>query len=216
MNESNFKIGGIYDKRTFLALKEIGINHFEFDFRPRSFNFIQKYVLEEILKSSTLGHEKIFLHFSNEADFVVKDIISLFDSFAITPHLVFSDDQEPSYYSQFDLPFFWHYRAEKKIKDIMKDELNKGIIFDLEFLDELYQKQTITSFTSNFLSIPGAFEKEIAIKMDWGKVLPKLIDELFSPSIIEMGINTNVEICYRNVDARKVINSINFIKNQSC
>lgn len=216
MSEANFKIGGIYDKRTFLSLKEIGISHFEFDFRPRSFNFIQKYVLEEIVKSSMIGNEVLYLHFANEADFIIKDIVSLFDNTSIKPILVFSDDQSSEYYSQFNLDYYWHYRADKKIKEILNSSLNKGIIFDLEFLDELYQKQTITTFTSNFLSMPNALTKELAVKLDWGKSIPRIIEELMSPQIIEMGINPNVEICYRNVDTRKVVNSINFVKNQSC
>lgn len=216
MSDASIKISGIYDKRTFLALREIGMSYFEFDFRPRSFNFIQKYVLEEILKTQIIGSEKIFLHFANEADFIVRDIASLFDDQLMKPHLVFSDDLEASYYDQFQLPYFWHYRADKKIKDIVASEYNKGIIFDLEFLDDLYKKQTLTSFVSNFLSLKSAINKEIIIKLDWGQVLPRLIEELLGPSLIEMSINTNVEVCYRNVDTKKVLNSINFLKNQSC
>ena len=68
----NLKVSGLYNHRIIKQLNELGINSFEFDFRPRSFNFIQKYVLEEIIKEINLG-EKIFLHFANEVDFIIND-----------------------------------------------------------------------------------------------------------------------------------------------
>ena len=211
----NLKVSGLYNHRIIKQLNELGINSFEFDFRPRSFNFIQKYVLEEIIKEINLG-EKIFLHFANEVDFIINDILSVFKESEHRVFLSFSDDQELSFYESFETPFFWHYRADAVSKNILKYKDLAGVVFDLEFLNELSAKGTLLNFYSNFLQITSGRELQMVINIDWDGAISSEILELFSPDFLDVAISNKVEICYRNVDSKKVENSIKFLKNHTC
>lgn len=215
MDTLQIKISGIYDKRTIKTLNDLGVKCFEFDSRPRSFNFIQKRVIETILKESFIGEEKVSIHFANEVDFVVKDILSVFSEFKKTT-LTFSDDQEATYYDQFETPYYWHYRTSKNTKEILASKHNIGIIFDIELLEELLSKQTLNTFFMNFLSLPKTIDKELIIKMDWNSELSAQIRDIIDPSYIELSVNDKVEVCYRNVDTGKIVKNLQIISKQSC
>lgn len=209
------KVSGLYNHRIIKQLNELGIASYEFDFRPRSFNFIQKYVLEEIIKEINLS-ERLFLHFANEPDFMIQDTLSVFKDSEHQVSLMFSDDQDVSFYEQFDTPFFWHYRPEALSKNILKSRNLAGVVFDIEFLNDVLNKGNLLNFYSNFLQMTRGRDLSIVINIDWDGAVSSEILELFSPDFLDVAIGPKVEICYRNVDSKKIENSIKFLKNHTC
>lgn len=215
MNELQLKIGGIYDQRTLTFLLEKGINFFELDFRPRSFNFIQKHVVSDLLtRLQAMGN--IHLHFANEADFMVNDILELVKANTKNYALVFSDFQTKAYYESFNTPFYWHFRSDVSYKDILSSKLCAGVVFDLEFLEDLLHKGSFEKFITNFYTTTQGFDKEISIKLNWSKYPPAQIMESLSIQRLEMDINNLVEICYRNVDYNKMTSCLKFLQSISC
>ena len=69
------KVDGIYDRRTLSALASLGTRDLCFDFRPKSFNFLQQHVFLDLLGTHNSSEKKIYLHYANEQDFMVQKMI---------------------------------------------------------------------------------------------------------------------------------------------
>ncbi|OIQ16364.1 MAG: hypothetical protein BM556_14560 [Bacteriovorax sp. MedPE-SWde] len=213
------KLSGIYDKRTLKMAQEIGVKFFEFDFRPRSFNFVQQYVLEEVLESVTSSDDIVSLHFQNEANFVVDNILNSFKDIAIKPQLVFSDTQSPVYYDSFKRPYMWHHSPDADLKAVLKSKYNMGIILSYGYLEDLHRLGTLQSFITNLyvqLKEVGGLNKTIGLKIDWDSNLAPSIFELVDFDFLDLPINDKVEVCYRNVDSTKLRRNIEILKNLAC
>lgn len=211
------KLSGIYDKRTMKIGQDLGLSSYEFDFRPMSFNFIQQYVMEEILAEIQSTSPKISLHFQNEQNFMIDNILGSFKESALSPVLVFSDTQSPVYYNSFKTPFYWHYDPQGDVKGVISAKYNEGIILNYQFLEKLHHEGTLHNFMTNFYSgLRGAETKKIGLKIDWDSNLAPSIFDLVDFDFIELPINSKVEVCYRNVDSTKLQKNISILKNLTC
>ena len=65
--EGRFRVEGIYDKRTLQRLQDLNLKDLSFDFRPRSFNFLQQHTFMEIVENIST-EDRLYLHFENEAE----------------------------------------------------------------------------------------------------------------------------------------------------
>ena len=69
--EKTIRVDGIYDLKTLETARSLGLNLFQFDFRPKSFNFLQQHVFLDMLSKGVLSSETFFLRYSNEKNFVI-------------------------------------------------------------------------------------------------------------------------------------------------
>jgi len=129
----NLKISGVYNLETVRLLQEQGIYNISFDLRPRSFNFIPLSNLLEIIKHiSELS--TISLHFSNEKDYVIDEILQEINGLGKNCFLEFSDHNSLDYYECFNVPFYLYYYPQilqlnwRYVKDL------KGIIIPRNYL----------------------------------------------------------------------------------
>jgi len=213
------KLAGIYDKRTMKMGLELGLNSFEFDFRPTSFNFIQQYVLEEIVKDVQDHNPIIAIHFQNEANFMVDNILSSFKDSSVSPRLVFSDTQNSTYYNSFKTPFYWHYSTDGDVKGVLSSSYNEGVILSYGLLEDLHHKGNLQAFISNFYTMmrsSGSMNKKIGLKIDWDSNLAPSIFDLVDFDFIELSVNNKIEVCYRNVDSIKLKKNLSILKNLTC
>jgi hypothetical protein len=219
--DSLFRVEGIYDKRTIQRLKDLKLKDLSFDFRPRSFNFIQQHNLIELLDELSLD-DNCYLHFENEADFVVKNIL---DSVCNkrkkeTVYLEFSDDREVEYYESFDQQFIWHFSNEaKNTSSIIKSKNLKGIVLPFSELLKAHESGVLHNFSNNFhaqfFELLTNNAGKLILQMDWDSNLFSSIIEYFDFDIISVAINNKVEVCYRNVDLGKVQSHVSFLKELS-
>ena len=72
------RLDGIYNHETLEAARSMGVESFQFDFRPRSLNFLQLHVFQEMIDKLPKNKETFFLHFSNEKDFVVAKVVEAY------------------------------------------------------------------------------------------------------------------------------------------
>ena len=76
VNPIKLRIEGVYDIRTVQYLKGQGIEDFSFDFRPKSFNFLQQYRFFEIIERCFHKNLRFFLKYQNEKDFIVQKMLN--------------------------------------------------------------------------------------------------------------------------------------------
>ena len=203
------KISGIYDKRTLDHLRMHNVNSFGFDFRPKSMNFIQGHVLNQ-LQGHLSEFDNIYLHFENDPDFMVENILDHFQDTNLSPILTFSGTQGIQYYEKFKDPFIWFYDEKVKFTDIIKSEYCKGIYFSLEYLRMLHEQGVFHNFVSNFYSSLYKIRNELNLYLKVESLIylfPTLF-EYFDFYHVDYTLNSEVEVCYRNVDMKKLNSQI--------
>ena len=219
--DSLFRVEGIYDKRTIQRLKDLKLTDFAFDFRPRSFNFLQQHNFLDLLEILSLG-DNIYLNFENEADFVIQRILdSAKDKIAKENiFLEFSDDQEASFYESFELPYIWHFdSASKNISSILESKLLKGVVLPFGELLKAHEKGILHNFSNNFhaqfFELLTKNEGKLVLQMDWDSNLFSSAVEYFDFDMISVAISNKVEVCYRNVDLTKIQTHVSFLRELS-
>jgi hypothetical protein len=209
------KIDGIYDQKTIQTLIESKVQDLAFDFRPKSFNFLQQHKFLELLENNFNEKTNYFLRYSYEKDFVVQKMLDDFHEKYTTENLYleFSDFQASKYYDSFKTPFFWHYRSDVNPIEILKSEYIRGIVIPFNLIEEGHHQGNFFSFVQGLLQLvyPFIHEKklEIHLGVDWDSdIFPTLFDTL-DIDCVSLPINNKIEICYRNVDSQKMSDHIN-------
>jgi len=213
------RIDGIYDQKTLKQLLDYGVEHFSFDFRPRSFNFIPQYVFAQFLEQLNLTAAlKIYMHFAGDSEFLVKKFLSdAKDSLALSPYrpppelvLEFSDTQSASYYDHFELPYFWHLRPFMKFEDFLTGKNLQGVILSMSHLVELERKQRLEEFIAKFLQVKVQRPKlEVILSMDFAQELKQELVEYLDINIVSFSLDRSCEISYRRPNIPRIIEGLN-------
>ena len=208
MDLYKFKFDGVYDLRTLKELKNQGIDHFCFEFNPRSFNFIQERVFLDLLVNVLNETDKIFLHFTSNKDFMA---IKIYQEILLKRgNLINIFYEFDEYFEEIDLPpdlnFYVVYSPSIFL---IKSNLSQliGFIFPYSLLDLVSKESNLIHFYSNFFmhfKLQEFDSKILIVKLDWNEIPnPKLFD-VFDFNIISFPLNSDIESCYRNVDLNKL------------
>ena len=211
------RLEGVYDKKTALFLKKQGINEYTFDFRPRSFNYIQKHRFEEIMSQLYFSANGYYLHFCNENPSVIERIINDFKNILQRPlsmdgnvFLEFSDNQSAAWYDHFGLPFYWHYNTCENIEGILCAQNLQGIILDFEYCAQQYREQFFISFYKHIQSSRLKDELKLILSIDWNSNIPPVIEEYLDFDLISLPINAKIESSYRQVNYERLSRELRF------
>jgi hypothetical protein len=203
------RIEGIYDQRTLKHLKQKGLHEFCFDFSPRSFNFIQEYVFLEQIIPLLDTRDHIFLHFARSNDPMVKKLADDLKKAGVNLTQVYFEFDEWST-EVTPLQFEYNYILSF-VKDIDAHKMIgsnfKGFIFQFEFFEELHRKNLLMVFASNFLTrfhSKLSAETMMILRADWHSNLLASLFDLFEFNLLSFPINSKIEVCYRNVDLKKL------------
>lgn len=214
------RIEGIYDKRTLKHLKQQGLNDFCFDFSPRSFNFIQEYVFLEQILELLDPNDRVFLHFARSNDpMVVKLIADLSNSGRSLENVFFEFDEwsKESSPLNFGHNYLLNFSKDTDASKLIGNNF-KGFVFNFEFFEDLHRSNLLNNFASNFYtryhSVIG--ENQIMLlKIDWHNNLLESLFDLFDFNLLSFPINSKIEVCYRNVDLKKLSNEMEILQKNT-
>jgi len=214
------RIEGIYDKRTLLHLKSLGLKDFCFDFSPKSFNFIQEYVFLEQILIALSPTDRVFLHFKRSNDpMVLKLIDDLIKSGQNLENVYFEFDEWSSDFkpSDFNYNFLLNFTNDTDPMKLIGKNF-KGFIFNFNFFHELHQSNLLHNFAANFYTRYHTFIDEhslMLLKIDWQSDLLASLFEYFEFNLISFAINSQIEVCYRNVDLKKLSSEMEIFKKNN-
>lgn len=217
-----FRIDGLYDLRTLKELKAEGVDHFCFDFNPRSFNFVPEHVFLDLFIKVLSDMDKIFLHFVNNKDPMVLKISSEMKKRRGNLQNIFFEFDE--YFNDYELP------SEIKFLQLYGNSLFSlqknldnlaGFIFPYEQLAKLQDEAQLIKFYSNFFTHFNSYQldsKLFVLKLGWNDKVTSACVDVFDFNIISLTLNSEVEVCYRNIDIIKLKTKFNsqmkMFKNQ--
>lgn len=204
-------IDGIYDKRSYEFAQQSAKGIYGFDFRPRSFNFIQAHIIEELLKNSILLETDVIeLHFENDSAVVVNSIIDQVKSLHSNIRLNFgtSSLHSKAQMEEYKRPFsilFDH--QDVLVYEKALSAYCQSVVFSYEDLHKLSLMGQLNTFIINFFSkvMKAKNEKfQVGIKLDWSSNVSTGIIESLDPDYLKFEITSQVERCYRNIDVPKL------------
>ena len=195
-------------------LKAAGIEHFGFDFRPRSFNFIQTYRLVEIIREHFSLRHTYDLHFCGEKDFVISKIVADMDHQLVDQsgrniwdhaRLEFSDTEEIAFYDQFNAPFILHYHQGLQWEKISKAKNIMGLVIPYPYLLELHEKNEFTQFIMRFNQEKQRHmpHGDMYLTLDWGANIFPTLFEFLDVGVFDLPVNWKLESGYRKIDPVK-------------
>jgi hypothetical protein len=224
------KVAGIYSKEILERSSEEGLSHFSFDFRPRSPNFLQEYAFKDLIENHFHHQHKYYLHYQDEKKFMVDRMLDEIKGSLLkigrTPDfmksfiLQFSDVREISYYESFPLKFIWEYHPLGDIEKIVQCSNNTGILIPYNYIRDAAQDGSLQEMTIKILrarqlkssSQPNDETFQLTLQLDWNTDILPSLSEFLSFDIIELPINSEIELSYRNIDFTKMSNSLTDIK----
>ena len=211
---SRIKIDGTYNQYTITMLEGMKINDFSFDLRPKSFNFVQEYILLGIIKEVFRPWNRYYFHFENEKEYVIEKILNdvketagKTDS-AINPveniFLEFSDGLTAEYYESFKTPYVFHLDERHRLEDFLASKYLKAINLSYSYLHHLHQCGKLGEFAGSFFKQIKRLEQlskiEVILSLDWNEDIFPSLFHYFQFNVISLPLNHKVELSYRNLD----------------
>jgi hypothetical protein len=200
------RLTGVYNSQTITHLKDCSVNHFGFDLRPKSFNFIQAYKIQEILTTVDTLIDNFYLHFENEKDYVISEISSMIVSHLKHGKLFleFSGDNDLNFYDQFSVPYLWHFNEKIDLGQIEKSQYLQRIVLEQNTLEHLNRYNRMYDFLNGLAPLLTNKQIELELKLDWDSALMEAILDFYPVAMISFGVNSKVEKSFRQIDLQRV------------
>lgn len=207
------RVCGVYDPATINELKILGIRHFAFDLRPTSFNFIQLRKILEIIREVNTGIETFYFMFSNEKDFVVRELLKSFEQ-GLPRHqirLEFFSIENLKSCNEFGVDFVWHF--DKDINYLNLSELShlKIISLSQSGLSRLSYTNQLYDFMESLDKLKND-EQSYDLYLDWNETPLDTVIDFFAIQTVSFEINQKVELSYRRIDLPLVSSHIEHTK----
>ncbi|MEX0799477.1 MAG: hypothetical protein WD025_08525 [Bacteriovoracaceae bacterium] len=203
----NVKVRGVYDLDLFRYLRKAGINHFAFDLRPASFNFVQMRKIIEMLQNEREGKETFSFMFASEKDFVIEQLMVHVRRNALLDekncYLEFTDSENLAECEKFGLPYIWHFKDSFNYRKIRNSKSLSGVSFSYEYLESLRESNQLYPFIKEFINIKRE-DQWIDLRLDWSDHLSESVTDFMPAQVFSYEINQKVEESYRRVDMNLV------------
>jgi hypothetical protein len=202
--KNQIRIDGVYDRRTFVALKKLGINNFLFDFSPKSFNFIQLHVFADQIVTLLDKSDTVYMHFTSSSDTMIQKIIHDFPF--LKEQIIFECDEWVEGHLLNQTYKMINFRQKEDFKSHQLSDI-KGVVLEHDFLDELFLKSKLNQFFNDLFLTNGNFfdnDRKIILKANTSFDLKQTLLDLIDYDLISLPINQHVEVCYRNIDVEKL------------
>ena len=219
MDETTFRILGIYDKSTFQLSEKLGVHQMGFDFRPKSFNFFQGHCFIELLNVKNRPHYQYFLHYANERDFVIHKMLADIDKYTDVERdqltLVFSGNEGLDFYQQFNLPFAWYFENLKSLKGSIESPLLTEVILSYLEIEFFHGQGKAISLLNEIKQLcSGDSNLALSLRLPWELDTVASIFDFFHFNHYLLSISSQVEKSYRLVDSDKFTRHVYQIQGQ--
>ena len=212
---ARIKITGVYDQNSIDLLIKEGVTFFGFDFRVRSFNFLQQYCFLELIEKNFQTNFQYDLIYQDEKDFIIAKMIDDLDQILKKSghhlremdnfRLHFTDAKGKDFYDSFKMPYIWEYHPMEDLDKMAKSEYLKGIILPYDLLSDYHARGEFHQFVAKFLKTLGAggSRKNISLglKCEWNTDFFPSLSEFLAFEFLQLPIDSSIEQSYRHISA---------------
>ncbi len=201
------RIEGIYNQDTIKHVSLLGIKSWLFDFRPKSFSFIQQYRFLEILEKSGEFAENIFMLFNREKKETLESFLDIVSKVATKKEVMgklkleFDDFLDNDDFDRYGVPFYLRVNRSISFENLKKYKYCEGLVLDFKYLSSLHETDELLFFAQNLSNFRESHSlMKLILSADWDSNLFHSLDELIPFNYLSMPINSKVESSYRTVD----------------
>lgn len=219
---ARLKITGVYDQKSIDLLEKEGVTSFGFDFRVRSFNFLQQYSFLDLIENNFQTNFQYDLIYQDEKDFIISKMIDDLDQLLNKSghnlrqmenfRLHFTDAKGKEFYDSFKMPYIWEYHPMEDLDKMAKSEYLKGIVLPYDLLSDYHLKGEFHQFVANFLKklAAGGQRKNISLglKCDWKTDFFPSLSEFLAFEFLQLPIDSTIEESYRHISPDLVKSSV--------
>ncbi len=222
--KTRLRLEGIYSPETIDHIEQREILDLGFDFRPKSFNFLQHYKFLEILEEKFSSRNQYWLHFENEHPDIIKKL--LVDAkevlskkgIAEDPILLeFSDNQSLEYYDSFNQRFSWNYVDLESLEKVIQSKNLEVLIIPFTEIEHLHNTGRFQEFVSMFhkKTFKAMHDNKIklALKTDWDSDLFPSLFEYINFDFCSIPVNGKIESSFRSIDWVKFDSNLDYYQN---
>jgi hypothetical protein len=217
------KIHGVYDNQTVSHLKDLGIDRFCFDFRPKSFNFIPQATCIEIIQQQLDRTDQVSLFFDQDNPLVMKEIFKNIsqawsERFALPAEGQVSFDLSYPYdlktLNDLGGAFKMYFSGHEQLVTIQRSQWFRGIFLQYPDLIQLQQQGKLSSFRKELKDLLQYVSRpyEIDIVFDWNQSIEPHILRTFPEAQWTLPINQDIEMNYRTVDLHSMEHQLKKLK----
>lgn len=213
-------LSGLYDQKLFkslLGLQDLGLG---FDFRPKSFNFLQQHIFNEMLPELVASQRPVMMKFFNEKQFLItKFMVDIEKKVGFLPKNFFLEIQGDVDFGlesyNLPLPIVYHLSLrEPYIPQHFQDHLRMIVIDDLAEL--LNDEAFIWKQYKNLLKLyPWVSVIDLGLKIDWSTDLSFAWLQTLNIKFLLLEINHHVEDGYRQVNSSKLNSGLKYYLNMA-
>ncbi len=218
VKKTTIRIDGIYSNELLTKLKAQGETEFSFDFRARSLNFLQQYKFLECIKGNISNGDKLFLHYSNEQDYIIQKMLDDLKvespEYSSQIYLYFSDVKEKEFYESFEKPFSWEFDNIRHLEKIVDSKYFNELVIPFSLIQWHHGKGDSIPMLTKIFNLRNKHKFNISIKINWDFSIIESVFDFFHFDSYIIPVSHYVETSYRNIDLQKIDNQIDIIKNQ--
>lgn len=200
-----FKVGleGLYDSKTFRKQNTHGLSTLVFDCNPKSMQFVQAHIILEILKAATLT-TNVVLKFHHEKNFVIDSLVNqiLKETSLSVENIQVWINADAEWLNRPNYNFKVIY-GSFKVKSFLEESYFKGFVFEANDFENTYAQNVEQKVLILLQLLKGKKFHHTLVMSPFDSLPMALIDYLEINHFI-VKINSDVEVCYRNVDQDKL------------
>ncbi len=223
---TRLKVTGVYDQQTMDLLTKEGVTSFGFDFRVRSFNFLQQYSFLELIEKNFQTNFNYDLIYQDEKDFVIaKMIADLDEQLKKSGHslkalnnftLHFTDAKGRDFYDSFKMPYIWEFHPMEDLEKMAQSEYLKGIVLPYNLLEDYQAQGSFHQFVADFLrklSGGGVRNKiSLGLKCEWKSDFFPSLNEFLVFEYLQLPVDSTIEQSYRHISPELVKSSVGEVR----
>jgi len=210
------QIDGVYSQELLTWAQGEGICAFGLDFRPKSFNFIQEYMAQELVASLEGRWQVALLFESTENPSIIGHIVDGIKKVApplAAIHLEILGPQHPFEWRQFarhEIPFYCQLDClslgEMDSQAFKVDPFQRGILLSHDDISSLAERDQLGQFCHHLEDLLKGplFDQQVAYQTRFGDAPAPTFCELVQTHRRHVMIDGDVESAYRSPNYQKL------------
>ena len=201
----NFLLKGITSASTIEQTRDVPIYGYDFDLRPKSFNFTQVKNIQSIIAMYPLCRYSLI--FENEQPFLIDEIVKKLQLSERALQLEICGSIDFEAIDELGLDYAWRFQEESKFSDIKKAKNLKKIILCHKSLELYLESGELFGFLQLFNS-PSFSNITFELLLDWDSDLIESTFDNLNFSFVSLEINSKVEISYQHPNNEIIKNEL--------
>lgn len=207
------KIDGVFDKSSLKSVIDLNLKYITFDMRPDSFNFVQLYVIEDLIKNSQGFAYHFVLQYAVEKDFMIRNAVDKLKPLLNQDQnliLQFEALYNVEFCDSFNTDFSMTYSNMRTIEPFLNSKHCKIIRLEADLITSLERTGILYEELAQLFNKLKGKDIQVELAIDWKGSIAESIFDFFEFNLISFPINQDVQSGYRQIDQSVLYKNLDY------